>query len=135
MSHIKLFFLALGLILLMDMIWLGLIAKPLYFKNYSSWLNLEHGKLQVVWWAAALVYISLALALVLFVIPLTNGSLSMALFYGLLMGAIIYGVYDFTCLSLFKDWPVTMAFVDCCWGATLCGLSALGTQYFSRFIL
>jgi uncharacterized membrane protein len=54
--------------------------------------------------------------------------------YGAAMGFVIYGVYDFTCLAIFKDWPVMMAFIDWAWGTFLCGFSATLTVYISRFL-
>lgn len=134
MYFTKLFFIALVVLLILDMLWLGVIAKSLYFKEYAPWLRMEGGQLQPIWWATAIVYILLPLALVVFVLPLANGSVLWALLYGALMGAIIYGVYDFTCLALFRDWPVGIAFMDWAWGAFLCGITAAITTWVSRFI-
>lgn len=132
MSFLKLFILALVTLVVIDSIWLGFIAKSLYFKHYGSWLRLAHGELQLNWWAAALVYLLMALALMVFVIPMAHQSSFNALLYGAILGAVLYGVYNFTCLAIFKDWPVTMAFVDWAWGTVLLATSALITHYAAR---
>ena len=75
-----------------------------------------------------------AFATLTFVVPLSQGSLISAFFYGAALGLVIYGVYDFTCVAIFKDWPVMMAFVDWLWGTILCAISATITVYISRLM-
>lgn len=116
------------------MVWLGYFAKDMYIQHYGTWLRLEHGGLVPVWWAVAIVYFLFSLATVVFVLPLSKGLLTHAFMYGAAIGFIIYGIYDFTCLALFKDWPVMMAIIDWTWGTFLCGLSASITVYLSRFL-
>lgn len=134
MQHFKLFIIAMVVFFITDMIWLGLIANSWYLKQYETWLRLQNGQLQPLWWAIPIIYFLFALATLVFILPLAKGSLLSALLYGSAMGFIIYGVYDFTCLAIFKDWPVSMAFVDWIWGTFLCGFSATMTLYLSRFI-
>ncbi|TAL66313.1 MAG: DUF2177 family protein, partial [Legionella sp.] len=74
MNHLKLFFIALAVFLISDALWLGYITKHLYIQNYQPWLRLENGQLQPLWWAAALVYLLLGLAVSVFVVPLASGS-------------------------------------------------------------
>jgi len=40
-----------------------------------------------------------------------------------LLGLVIYAVYEFTNLSLFKNWTYLTAFIDTIWGAVLFGLT------------
>ena len=40
-----------------------------------------------------------------------------------LLGLVIYAVYEFTNLSLFKNWSYLTAFIDTLWGAILFGLT------------
>jgi uncharacterized membrane protein len=40
-----------------------------------------------------------------------------------LLGLVIYAVYEFTSLSLFKNWTYLTAFIDSIWGAVLFGLT------------
>lgn len=134
MFYIKLLVLSMVVFFALDMTWLGYFAKDMYFKHYGTWLRLEHGQLVPVWWAIAIVYLLLALATVVFVLPLSKGLLTHAFMYGAAIGFIIYGIYDFTCLSIFKDWPVMMAFIDWAWGTFLCGFSSSIVVYLSRFL-
>ncbi len=134
MYHIKLFIIVLCLLLVTDMIWLGYFAKSMYLENYAEWLRMRDNQLQPLWWAGGLVYFLLALSLVVFVIPLAGGSLLSALIYGAIMGCITYGVYDFTCLAIFKNFPVGISFIDWAWGTFLCAFCSGITVYLSRFI-
>ncbi len=134
MNHVKLFCLAMAVFFILDMTWIGFIAKGMYFKAYGNWLRLENGSLLPVWWATIIIYALFAFATLTFIVPLSHGSLLSAFAYGAALGLVIYGVYDFTCVAIFKDWPVMMAFVDWLWGTFLCGASATITVYVSRFI-
>lgn len=131
---IKLFFIALFIFIITDTIWLGFIAKNLYFEQYAQWLRFEGGQLKPIWWTTLIVYLLLALSIVVFIIPLAQNSLLYAAIYGAILGAIIYGVYDFTCLAIFKDFPIAMGFIDWAWGATLCSWSSLATKYLAGYL-
>ena len=134
MNYVKLFIISMLVFFILDMTWIGYIAKGMYFKSYANWLRLDNGGLLPVWWAIVIIYALFAFATLTFVVPLSQGSLLSAFFYGAALGLVIYGVYDFTCVAIFKDWPVMMAFVDWLWGTILCAFSATITVYFSRFI-
>ena len=134
MNYVKLFIISMLVFFILDMTWISYIAKGLYFKSYANWLRLDNGGLLPVWWAAVIIYALFAFATLTFVVPLSQGSLLSAFFYGAALGLVIYGVYDFTCVAIFKDWPVMMAFVDWLWGTFLCAVSASITVYVSRFM-
>lgn len=129
MPQLKLFFTALITFILLDMVWLGLIAKPLYFHHYREWLRLSDGQLQPVWWAAIIVYLLLAAGIVFFVVPLSADQLLHAAGFGALLGLITYGVYDLTCIAILKNWPVGISLMDWLWGIFLCAASALVTVF------
>ena len=134
MNYVKLFIISMLVFFILDMTWIGYIAKGMYFKSYAKWLRLDNGGLLPVWWAIVIIYALFAFATLTLVVPLSQGSLFAAFFYGASLGVVIYGVYDFTCVAIFKDWPVMMAFVDWLWGTILCAVSATITVYVSRFI-
>ena len=134
MNYVKLFIISMLIFFILDMTWIGYIAKDMYFKSYANWLRLDNGGLLPVWWAIVIIYALFAFATLTFVVPLSQGSLLTAFFYGAALGVVIYGVYDFTCVAIFKDWPVMMAFVDWLWGTILSAVSATVTVYVSRFI-
>jgi uncharacterized membrane protein len=134
LHYLKLFPASMMIFFLLDMMWIGVIAKTMYIQSYTPWLRLENNQLTPIWWAILIVYFLFAFAALTFVLPLSKGQLPQNFFYGAAMGLVIYGVYDFTCLAIFKDWPVKMAFVDWGWGIFLFGFSSTLTAYLARFI-
>ncbi len=129
MAMIKIFLMAFIIFIITDMIWLGFIAKNMYFQHYSPWLRLTQNQLQPIWWSAIAVYLLFATSIVFIILPLAQESILRAAAYGALLGFIIYGVYDFTCLAIFKNWPVKMAFVDIAWGTFLYSWSSFITLF------
>ena len=68
--------------------------------------------------AVAITYIFLIYGLNYFIIRNHRSIKDAALF-----GLIVYAVYEFTNLSLFKNWSVLTAIIDTIWGAVLFGLT------------
>ncbi len=130
MVYLKLALVSALVLLSLDTIWLSFIAKSWYKTYYAPWLRLDDaGQLQIIWWAAGLVYVLLITGLLGLVVPLANHDMWRALGFGALFGCITYGVYDFTCLAIFKQMPVGMAFVDWAWGTFVCAVSACITVW------
>jgi uncharacterized membrane protein len=122
---LKLYLIALPIFFLVDMIWLGVIAKNFY-KNQIGFLM----KPDVNWTAAIIFYLLFLVGVVLFVIEpaLEKKDLMFALSRGALFGLITYATYDLTNLATLKDWPLKVVVVDMIWGAVLSG-TVCGTSY------
>lgn len=119
---------------IIDMLWIAVIAKTHYFKAYGHVLRLEAGQLLPVWWAVIIVYLALVFGLNYFALVWSKDSITSAMVHAVLFGLIVYAVYDFTCLALFKDWPIGMTIIDCIWGGVLCGATA-GITFFSEKLI
>ena len=122
---LKLYLIALPIFFMVDMIWLGLLAKNFY-KNQIGFLM----KPDVNWAAAIIFYLLFLVGIVLFVIEpaLEKKDLMFALSRGALFGLITYATYDLTNLATLKDWPLKVVVVDMIWGAVLSG-TVCGTSY------
>ena len=122
---LKLYLIALPIFFLVDMIWLGVIAKNFY-KNQIGFLM----KPDVNWTAAIIFYLLFLVGVVLYVIEpaLEKKDLMFALSRGALFGLITYATYDLTNLATLKDWPLKVVVVDMIWGAVLSG-TVCGTSY------
>jgi uncharacterized membrane protein len=68
--------------------------------------------------ATGIAYIFLIFGLNYFIIKNHRSVKDAALF-----GLVIYAVYEFTNLALFKNWYVTTAIIDSLWGSILFGLT------------
>lgn len=69
-----LFFLTIIFVFLLDMIWLGLIAKNIYAHNIGTLLRKSGESMTPIWWAAAVVYVCITLGIPYFVLPNANGN-------------------------------------------------------------
>ena len=116
---------ALAAILVLDGLWLGLVARDLYQREMGSLLA------ESVRVAPAVVFYSLYPAalvyLTLFVQPSGWGEAALR---GAVLGLAAYGAYDLTNLAIVRDWPVRISLVDWAWGcfigaaASACGYAA-----------
>ena len=126
---LKLYFIALPVFFVLDMIWLGVAAKNFYAKHMGFLM-----KANVNWAAAVLFYALFVLGLVIFVIApaLDKGSWERALLFGAFFGLITYATYDLTNLATLKDWPLALTVVDMIWGTILAGSVSVGTYLIAR---
>lgn len=122
----KLYVIALPIFFIIDMTWLGLIAKNLY-RNQIGFLMTPN----INWIAAIIFYLLFLIGLVFFVISpaVYNGSWSQALLWGFLFGFIAYATYDLTNLAIVKDWPLLITVVDMIWGGVLAALVSVVTYF------
>lgn len=116
--------------ILMDAIWLGFIAKPLYISEYGAMLRLVGNSIKPLWVAAFIVYIVLIGGIMVFVIPRAGGNWMSGLIYGGIFGLVTYGTYDFTNLAVMANWPVMITIIDVLWGIVICAVSSAVGVYF-----
>jgi uncharacterized membrane protein len=123
-DFLKIYAVAFIAFIVIDLTWLGLIAKNLYSK-YLGYIMRPSPD----WFAAILFYILYLAGVVFFVISpaLEKQSWKFALFAGMFFGLVTYATYDLTNLATLKEWPVLIAVIDLAWGVTLGGLVSLAT--------
>ena len=88
--------------------------------KYNILVNkIQSSKMEVKTIYAVFAYSLMLLGLNIFVLPkidTENVKVLDCLIYGFLFGVILYGVYDFTCAAVLKDWDIKLAFIDVLWG-------------------
>ena len=129
---ILLYLITLVVFFVIDMIWLGVVAKGFYRKHLGSFMTPK-----VNWIAAMLFYLLFIVGLLVFVIrpALLGGATIHALFYGGLLGLISYATYDLTNLATLKDWPLIVTIVDLIWGTLLGGVVSYISALLGRALL
>jgi uncharacterized membrane protein len=129
---LALYMITLVVFFVIDMVWLGVVAKGFYRKHLGPLLSPT-----VNWPAAILFYLLFILGLLVFVIKpaLTGGKPLLALFMGALLGLISYATYDLTNLATLKDWPLAVTIVDLIWGSVLGGAVSYISVLVGRRIL
>jgi len=105
-------------ILLIDIIWLSYGVDKLWQKNVQS---VQKSPLVIRKEYALLSYILIILGVWYFVQQHITKETPMKqiLFSSFLFGFILYGVFDFTNLAIFKDYDWKAALVDMLWGGFL----------------
>ena len=112
---------------IIDIIWLGLVAKNLYGKNLGYLLAPRTN------WTAAIIFYLLFVGGILFfvVVPgLQSGDLKVTLIRAALFGLITYATYDLTNLATVRDWPLKITIIDMAWGTVL----SLSVSYVSYLV-
>jgi len=107
--------------LIVDAVWLGLVARSFYVKQLGDLLRDKPLKAP-----AGVFYFFYAIGLsIIAVQPLAPDiSWQSSAAFGALIGFLSYGTYDMTNLSTIKGWPILMSFVDWTWGTLLSGTAA-----------
>lgn len=120
------------LLLVLDGLWIGGVAKHFYLKEIGPLLNLSEGHFQLRWMPTVCVYVALVVGIVLFVLPKAPGQPILCLCWGGLWGLLVYGVYNMTNLATLALWTVKMSVVDSLWGTVVCGLTSACVALFYR---
>lgn len=114
------------LFVLLDFLWLAIIASAWYRQTLGFLAELDpQGKIifNIPIGLIAQVVIALALSAVTMLALRVDNRLVVALGWGAFIGFAIYATYDFTNLSFVKGWPLWISLLDVAWG-TLQGLMA-----------
>lgn len=112
-----------------DFLWLGVVARSWYRDGMGSLLAP-----QVNLAAAATFYLLYPIGLVIFAVLPSGGDWLRALALGALFGLFCYGTYDMTNLSILKDWPLGLTFIDIAWGAVVSAVGASAGAWVLRWL-
>lgn len=119
LGHVKLYFITLAAFLVIDLVWLGWLARDFYQKYLGDLMSPN-----VNWAAAILFYLLFVAGLIVFVVSpgLQTGSLARTILLGAFFGLVTYATYELTNLATLKSWPVFLTVVDLAWGVILSSL-------------
>ncbi|PWJ91263.1 DUF2177 family protein [Oceanotoga sp. DSM 15011] len=110
---------------IIDILWLGLIAKNIYNK-YLGYIIKDNFN----WIAAIIFYIIFIIGIQFFVLnpAIEKQSVLYAFLVGGIFGFITYSTYDLTNLATIKQWPMSITIIDIIWGSILSSLTS-GISY------
>ena len=110
------YLIALVFFLIIDLVWLGVIAKNLYQKEIGA-LLLDNPN----WVAAIIFYLLFLVGLVYFVInpAIVNEDFTKLLISAAFFGFITYATYDLTNLATLEGWSIKITIIDLIWGTFL----------------
>ena len=129
--YLKLYALTIPIFFIIDLAWLGLIARGFYRQHLEALM-----RPQVNWWAAIVFYLVYIAGIIFFAVrpAISTGSYAQAAILGALFGFFTYATYDLTNLATLKDWPLPIVVVDILWGICLCTLVAVCSLAAAKWI-
>jgi len=131
MKKLGLYLNTLLIFIILDGIWLGVVASGFYAEKLG-YIMAEN----INWIAAFVFYALFVLGLMIFVLlPSSKKPLKIFFYRGALFGLIAYATYDLTNLATIEHWPILVSLVDLVWGSFLGGATAFLSAYFGRRML
>ena len=117
---------AAAVMIVIDLIWLGVIAKPLYRDGIGHLMS-DSPNIP----AAVLFYLMFPVGLMIFaVVPnAASPEWMKTLIAGALFGLFTYATYDLTNLATLKGWPIGLAALDIAWGTMVSAVSAAAGKW------
>ena len=116
--YLVLYLATLVVLIPIDFLFLGLIAKDFFNSQVGSML----GEIRLA--PAILFYLLYIAGIVIFVNGVAGASVSSTLLYGALFGLFCYATFELTSMSLLKHWSWAVVAVDISWGAFVTAVSA-----------
>ena len=113
-------------LLALDMLWLGVLARS-YYQQAVGHLLAETPNLTV----GLLFYLVYAAGLMVFaVVPTVPAAgIGATLLAGAMFGAFAYSTYDLTNLATLKGWPVGLSILDIAWGSLISAAGAAAGKF------
>jgi uncharacterized membrane protein len=130
--YLKLYALTVPVFFVIDMLWLGVVARGFYRRKLGFILSAD------VNWVAAVVFYLMYIAGILFfaVRPaVLNASWGQAAILGALFGFFTYATYDLTNMATIKNWPLIIVGVDILWGVCLCTVVSCLSFLISKWLI
>ncbi len=112
--------------LVLDALWLGLVA-PSFYKANIGHLMTDSPNFP----AAGLFYLLYVAGLVVFVTG-REGNMKQAALRGAFFGLLCYATYDLTNLATLRDWPVLVTVVDLIWGTFASTVTSVAAVWLIR---
>ena len=112
--------------LVLDLVWLGVVARGLYREALGSLLRPE------AFLPAAALFYAFYVAVTVGWAVLGAGSPAAAARRGAGLGLVAYATYDLTNWAVIRDWPAWIVPVDVAWGVCLTAVAALAGKLAQR---
>jgi uncharacterized membrane protein len=131
-KHLVAWAVAFVVLLVIDVIWLGFVAKGMYQQGMGDLMS-PQPRLAF----AAVFYLLYPIGLLVFaIVPGVEAqSVVRAALLGGLFGLFCYGTYDLTNLAVVRNWPLALSFIDMAWGTLVSGVSAAAGAVAMRWFI
>ena len=126
LKYLSAYLTTLIIMLVVDIIWLSVLAKPIYQQGIGHLManqaNLFYASLFYLIYVFGLIKLSVA------PYALTRG-IKKTFIAGAGVGFFVYASFDLTNLALLKDWPLGLSLLDISWGTFISGVSAAAGKW------
>jgi uncharacterized membrane protein len=132
MKYLSLFGITTLVFFVIDMIWIGGIARNFYREKLAFVFTGE-----VNWTAAIIFYLIYITGILYFIIipGFAHNDWKLVLFNGAILGFLCYATYDLTNMATIKQWPLIVVVVDIIWGSILtASVSVISFLIATRFL-
>jgi len=134
-AFLKIAAISIFIFIVLDMLWLAVAARRLYFSQMSYLASVENGRIVFNLPVGILAQAIIALGLAVFVslALMVENRLFAAVGTGAFAGFALYCTYDLTNLSFVKGYPVLISVVDIAWGTAQGLFAGVYVFYLTRF--
>lgn len=112
-------------LILLDYIVISTVILPLYQSNLSEILRQN---MKII--PSLITWIIITFGVSYFVTPNSKNK-KQSFTKGLLLGLVIYGVFDLTNYAILSQWTLKIVIIDIIWGMLLCGILSVINKTFN----
>lgn len=136
LSFLKVAILSMVIFIILDLVWLSMVARKLYFNSLSYLAVVENESIVFNLPVGLGVQAIIALGLAVFISMgiMVNDSLVSAVGTGAFAGFVLYCTYDLTNLSFVRGYPVFITVVDIAWGTAQGVFAGLYVYYLQHWL-
>lgn len=127
--YIALYLATLAVMVPIDFLFLGLVAKGLFTSQVGDML----GEVRPL--PAMLFYLLYVAGILIFVSGSAGATARSTLLYGALFGLFCYATFELTALSLLRHWSWAVVIVDVSWGAVVTAIASTLGLFITDWLL
>jgi len=134
-TFLKVAGLSIIIFVILDLIWLSMIARTIYFKHMSYLAAVENNRIvfSLPVGLGAQIIIALGLSVFVSLGLLVQNTIGTAVVVGVFSGFVLYCTYDLTNLSFVKGYPVSITIIDIAWGTAQGFFSGLYVYHLTKY--
>ena len=114
------------LFICLDLLWFKLVSYKYVYQSQFKSINKEEFPLRI--WSGLVVWFLMAITVSTYLSNVDTTHLNIFL-YGMLIGFLIYGIYNFTNYATIKNYTIKTTLIDTLWGTILFGIVSLICSY------
>lgn len=134
-AFVKISLISAVIFVILDLLWLALIANKIYFSSLGYLAEIKDGKIVFNLKAGLSIQVIIAMGLAFFISMALqiNNTLLTSMTVGAVSGFILYATYDLTNLSFIKGYTLYITVIDIAWGTAQGFFAGVYVYFLTRF--